>query len=379
MNDLGVAPVRSPRRPGGLRGVLTLATVIAIAVGATRSWPLIVEAFHHITALEGRVLLILVVGWASLVVVRGLVHRATHPELRLTHGVLLDQVNLAASNSLPGGSLVGIAARFRIARTLGLSAEASGLTVAASGQAFALGRWVLALTVALGFILAGRGSDADLVVCGAALSAFAVAALSWRLLTGDGPLSRALLAIVHSIHRWAALRWVWARRFHPETTLDRVRRGAGKIVRERGTTLLLAGVLSSLASAAIVVVLASELGHATGPATWDVLRAYLLARVATSFVPTPGNVGALDGALIAGLVATGLDPSIAIAVVLVYRAVTFVAPIAVGAVVWLVWRRRRAPEQSPASTQTPLDAVPSAEPGVDRSLAPGVGLEPTTL
>ncbi|MFM8861883.1 MAG: YbhN family protein [Acidimicrobiia bacterium] len=342
--------------------------VIVIAIGAVRSWPLITDALTHIAALERRTLLIVAGAWLSLVVVRGVVHRATHPALRLSHGILFDQVNLAASNSLPGGSIIGIAARFRIARALGLSAEASGLTVAASGQAFALGRWVLALTVALGFVLAGHGTNADVIVCLAALGAFGVAALLWRLVTGDGPITQALLTVIGSVHRWVALRWVRARRFHLEKSLDRVQRGVGKIVRERGLTLLMAGVLSSLVSASIVVVLASELGQGTSPATWDILRAYLLARVATSFVPTPGNVGALDGALIAGLVATGLDPSVAIAVVLLYRAVTFVAPIGMGTAAWLVWRRRSAPPQAEPEGRAPAGPM-----------APGVGLEPTTL
>jgi uncharacterized membrane protein YbhN (UPF0104 family) len=69
------------------------------------------------------------------------------------------------------------------------------------------------------------------------------------------------------------------------------------------------------------------------------MRVYLVARVATSFVPTPGALAALDAALIAGLLSVGVDPQIATAAVLIYRATTFILPILLGGATYLGWRR----------------------------------------
>ena len=342
VSDLVVAPIRSPRRSGGFRGVLALALLTALIVGAIRSWPMVTEAFTRIASLHPGALALLAGVWALLVVVRGLVYRSTHPELRLSHGVALDQVNLAANNALPGGSLIGIAARFRMGRSLGLSPEASGLTVAASGQAFALGRWVVVVVIALRFVVVGRSSDADHLVLVAAAAAFAIAFLMWRVVTGDGRVSQVVLSALTTLHRRVALRSVRMRRVRLEDTIARLRRGVGRIVRERGSTLLVAGMFSTVASALVMVVVVGVLTDGTGPGVWDLLRAYLFARVATSFIPTPGNAGVLDGALVAGIVATGVDPSVAIAAVVLYRAVTFVVPMVFGGAIWLVWRRRSA-------------------------------------
>ena len=57
-------------------------------------------------------------------------------------------------------------------------------------------------------------------------------------------------------------------------------------------------------------------------------------------MPTPGGVGVLDGAITAGLIAAGVEPSVAISAVIVYRAFTFALPIATGSLLYLVWRRK---------------------------------------
>ena len=196
--------------------------------------------------------------------------------------------------------------------------------------------------IALRFVVVGRSSDADHLVLVAAAAAFAIAFLMWRVVTGDGRVSQVVLSALTTLHRRVALRSVRMRRVRLEDTIARLRRGVGRIVRERGSTLLVAGMFSTVASALVMVVVVGVLTDGTGPGVWDLLRAYLFARVATSFIPTPGNAGVLDGALVAGIVATGVDPSVAIAAVVLYRAVTFVVPMVFGGAIWLVWRRRSA-------------------------------------
>ena len=358
--DQMVVPIRFPHRSGGYRGVLVAAVLISVVIGAIRSWPMVTEAARRISSLELGAIAVLAGAWVVLVAVRALVYRATHPELRFVHGVALDQINLAATNALPGGSIIGIAARFRMGRSLGLSPEASGLTIAASGQAFALGRWMVAVAVAVRFFVVGHASDADRIVLIAAGGAFALAFALWKVVTGTGRPSRAMVTVVHSVHERLARRSDRIGRIRFDETVARLRRGIGRIVRERGPVLLCTGVLSTVASAAVMVLVLSTLTYGAGPATWDIVRAYLFARVATSFVPTPGNAGVLDGALVAGIVATGVDPSVALASVVLYRAVTFVAPMVLGGALWLLWRRRNGMETD--AVVTDLDPGPTVVP-----------------
>jgi undecaprenyl-diphosphatase len=62
---------------------------------------------------------------------------------------------------------------------------------------------------------------------------------------------------------------------------------------------------------------------------------YLGASMIAAAAPTPGGLGAMEAALVAGLTGVGMDPAIAVAAVLSYRLVTFWLPILPG---WLSFR-----------------------------------------
>ena len=62
---------------------------------------------------------------------------------------------------------------------------------------------------------------------------------------------------------------------------------------------------------------------------------YLGASLIAAAAPTPGGLGAMEAALVAGFTGVGMDPAIAVAAVLSYRLVTFWLPILPG---WLCFR-----------------------------------------
>jgi uncharacterized membrane protein YbhN (UPF0104 family) len=72
-----------------------------------------------------------------------------------------------------------------------------------------------------------------------------------------------------------------------------------------------------------------------------VALAYLVASSVSALVPSPGGFGALDVALVAGLVAVGVPSAIALATVLAYRLLTVWVPLVPGACVLAVLVRRR--------------------------------------
>jgi undecaprenyl-diphosphatase len=61
---------------------------------------------------------------------------------------------------------------------------------------------------------------------------------------------------------------------------------------------------------------------------------YLAASALAAAVPTPGGLGAIEAALVAGLTGVGLEPGVAVSAVLTYRLVTYWLPILPG---WLAW------------------------------------------
>ena len=67
----------------------------------------------------------------------------------------------------------------------------------------------------------------------------------------------------------------------------------------------------------------------------EVGAVYLGASLIAAAAPTPGGLGAMEAALVAGFTGVGMDPPIAVAAVLSYRLVTFWLPILPG---WLCFR-----------------------------------------
>lgn len=72
----------------------------------------------------------------------------------------------------------------------------------------------------------------------------------------------------------------------------------------------------------------------------DILLVYSLGSLISHFIPTPGGLGGFEAGLAAGFVAYGIDTSGALASVLLYRIISYWAPLVIGAVT-LVYVQRR--------------------------------------
>ena len=84
-----------------------------------------------------------------------------------------------------------------------------------------------------------------------------------------------------------------------------------------------------LSAFALVTALAAFTPHfPLGP----VLAVYVVGSVLGNLVPTPGGLGAVEGALIAGLTAIGISPANAIAAALASRVLSFWLPVLPGIV-----------------------------------------------
>ena len=62
---------------------------------------------------------------------------------------------------------------------------------------------------------------------------------------------------------------------------------------------------------------------------------YLGASVIAAASPTPGGLGAIEAALVAGLTGIGIAPGAAVPAVLTYRLATYWLPVLPG---WISWR-----------------------------------------
>jgi uncharacterized protein (TIRG00374 family) len=71
----------------------------------------------------------------------------------------------------------------------------------------------------------------------------------------------------------------------------------------------------------------------------EVLVVFAFARLVTAIPLTPGGVGVVELALIAGLTRAGGEDAAVVAAVLLFRLLTYVLPILLGALTYIYWRR----------------------------------------
>ena len=90
----------------------------------------------------------------------------------------------------------------------------------------------------------------------------------------------------------------------------------------------------------IGAVMASVQAFGGGIALAQVGAVYLGASAVAAAAPTPGGLGAIEAALVAGLTGVGMEPGAAVSAVLVYRLATYWLPILPGWLAW-VWLQRR--------------------------------------
>jgi uncharacterized membrane protein YbhN (UPF0104 family) len=75
--------------------------------------------------------------------------------------------------------------------------------------------------------------------------------------------------------------------------------------------------------------------------TVDVFAAFAFVRLLSALPITPGGVGVVELGLTGALVADGGTRAAVVAGVLVFRALTYLVPIVIGAGTYVVWRRKR--------------------------------------
>ncbi len=100
-------------------------------------------------------------------------------------------------------------------------------------------------------------------------------------------------------------------------------------------------VVIQCCGAAILLLSLRGLGVGAELGVVEFARVYFVVTLLSSFVPVPGGVGVIEAGLTTALVAAGVPAATALGAVLVYRLLTYVAPIVVGAVLYALWRWRR--------------------------------------
>ncbi len=294
--------------------------------------------------------------------------RAVLPRLKLRQAATVNLGSNAVANTLPAGGALAMGVSWAMLSSWGLSTADFVLYTLVTGiwNVFTL----LGLPV-LALLVMATATRPDAVLISAAATGLAVLA---AMVTGLGLLLRSqafALRAGRALQRLLTAASRLARRPPPANaagSLSSFRDRAGALLAERGWRITAATVASYLALWLALLACLRGTGLSQTQMPWQTsLAAFAFIRLLTALPITPGGLGVTELGLVGTLVASaGSGASVQItAAVLLYRAVTYLPPIPLGALACLTWRL------APGLTGTSLYG---ARP--HRLTAAGAGFEP---
>jgi uncharacterized protein (TIRG00374 family) len=271
--------------------------------------------------------------------------------------MVMTQSTTAVANTVPGGSAIGIGMTYSMLGSWGYSRSKSTTAVLVSGvwnTFIKLGMPVLALALLLLQGGAGGGRVFSALAGIAALVA-AIVVFALILRSEEGARRFGLLAgrvasrVLGLVRRPPVHGWELATVKFRARTID--------LVEHRWVAITVTSLVSHLSLYLVLLVALRDVGVSNAEVGWaEVLATFAFARLATAIPFTPGGIGFVEAVLITGLTAAGGDRDQVTAAVLVYRALTWGLPIAVGIFTYLWWRRQTfAGRAAAAASPAPLE------------------------
>ncbi|MFG2000796.1 YbhN family protein [Spirillospora sp. NPDC048911] len=322
---LRLALRRTYRSPYALTAILlAAATMVTVALKGTSPFVSVATAFRNVHWEFVPVLVTLSVLHYVLaaVTLRGAAGR----RLPLYTTTLAQFTAAAANRVTPGGlGAVAVNTRYLVCRGVPLAHAAVAVAVM---QVVGIPADLLLMGAVLGI---DGGDGRVLGAMGAHASQVAGMVPPWPVLAGVGVVLPAAL--------------LWGRRAARSTAVERTLGGLTDLCRRPAD---LAVTVCASAATTFVMGLAFALSvlavpGAAGPGdTVTLLAAYLVGAAAGAALPSPGGVGSTEAALVTALAALGIAAGPALQAVLLFRAITFWAPVPIGLLTCRTLRRDQA-------------------------------------
>ncbi len=262
------------------------------------------------------------------------------PGLTPRQAAIESHTSTAVGNLMPAGQAVALGVTYRFYSSYGFAPPQIALSLLIQGvwnNFVKLGMPIVALGL---LVLTGRAAGGlapvavvGVAVFGLALAAFALTLSSQRRAARIG----ATLAAVALLPRRLT-----GRQGRPSWAEAAVRFRADVIalLRRRWHWLTLATLVSHLSLFLVLLLALRHVGVAESRVSWiEVLAAFAFVRLLSVFPITPGGLGVVEFGLATLLVVAGGDKEEVVAAVLVFRVLTFLLPMPIGAITYWLWRR----------------------------------------
>jgi uncharacterized membrane protein YbhN (UPF0104 family) len=330
----------SPRTRKVLQAVFSAIVVVAIFGFAFPKLADYSEVWAAVRAMTWFELATLVLIALWNIVTYWFVMVASLPGSNYWQAMKVNQTSTAVANTLPGGGALGIGVTYGMYMAYGFSKSEIGLSILVSGiwnNFVKLGMPVVALALVAIQGDPGAGSVfASLVGVAVLIGAIGVFALILRS-------ERLAFVVGERVGRVVSFGKKLLRK-PPSTGLAegavRLRRETVDLLSRRWVPLTLATLVSHLSLFFVLLLSLRHVGVSQAEVGWaEALAAFAFVRLITALPITPGGLGVVELGLTAALISAGGDDAPVAAAVLVYRALTYLPPIPIGALMYLRWTR----------------------------------------
>ena len=266
---------------------------------------------------------------------------AALPGLRLREAAVVNQASTAVSNTLPGGGVIGVGVSIAMLTSWGFTLGSIGRSAVVTGiwnNFVKLGMPVLALAL---LALDGELTPARVTAAAIGIIVLVSAVVLFGLLLRSDRLARAIGRGVGHVVNWGRklLRKEpmegWGERSSDFRT-DTI-----GLLRHRWLWLTVATLLSHISLYLVLLVALRHVGVSQEELSWiTVLAAFAFVRLISALPLTPGGVGVVELGY-AAVLTIGLDDITSaqvVAAILVFRAVTYLLPIPLGLISYVIWR-----------------------------------------
>jgi uncharacterized protein (TIRG00374 family) len=336
-----------------MRTTLFVLIGVALAVAVWSQRRSLTDALVQLRAMPGLVVGALVTIGVAERWLRADTFRRLLGEASFGRALTIHDVGTAVSKGVPLGGPLATGLRWAIARDADIPTTRFAAALVGHGVAATFATWLLPFAVLAVEVTRRPATTTDVVMLGVCAAVLLGSVVFWSVVLRSERIAERLAAALGRVTRWVRRRRPSWRVPDLAAGLIEVRTSL-RLVARRPVGLLVRTAMAQVAGAVILYVALRGLGTGDELGTLEFARVFFVVTLLSSFVPLPGGVGVVEAGLTGALVAAGVAAPTALAAVLVFRLLTYVAPIVLGAALYVGWRItvRRRPQPRSASTPT---------------------------